>query len=402
MLSINSQKHVPLEPTVDIIDKIKVLHIIDSGGMYGAEVMLLNLIQEQTKLGLEAVICSIGEPGAGEKPLEAEARKRGIKVKEFRCSRFNIFGIFRILKYAKEENFQLLHTHGYKGDIQFGLIPERLRNIPIVATLHGWTSAGSSSKMRIYEWLDARSLKHIDAVVAVSGAMLSSLKNRKKIKLHIVNNGLPPLDFSAESGQPDKKILLDSGIIDFCNDGYVVGAIGRLSPEKGFNYLIETIHKINDSSIKLVIIGDGPERENLERLIDKFGIKGRILLPGYMPEAFKYLPLFNVFVLPSITEGLPITLLEAMQAGIPIIATSVGGVPETLDDGEAGIIVEPGDSKPLEKAIRLLYKDKEHARRLAGKAKEIAKTRYSSREMALGYYKIYKFLQLSSRKGSKN
>ena len=181
-----------------------------------------------------------------------------------------------------------------------------------------------------------------------------------------------------------------------------MGAIGRLSPEKGFNYLIEAIHKINSSSIKLVIIGDGPERENLERLINKFGMKGKILLPGYMPEAFKYLPFFNVFVLPSLTEGLPITLLEAMQAGIPIIATRAGGVPETLNDGEAGIIVEPGDSKPLEKAIRLLCKDKEHARRLAGKAKEIAKTRYSSREMALRYYEVYKSLQLSSYKRSQN
>ena len=121
-----------------------ILHIIDSGGMYGAEVMLLNLVEEQIRQGLSPVIASIGGVQSGEKPLELEAHKRGFPLKIFRMRPGpNLIGAMEILKYAKSTRCDLLHSHGYKGNILFGFLPKKIRRLPLVATLHGWTSAGN-------------------------------------------------------------------------------------------------------------------------------------------------------------------------------------------------------------------------------------------------------------------
>ena len=127
---------------------MKVLHVIDSGGLYGAEVMLLNLMSEQVAMGLEPILASIGDPGITEKPLETEAIRRGLPVKVFRMRPGpNVWGALKILRFARSELVGLLHSHGYKGNILFGLMPRMLRRIPMVATVHGWTWTGGISRM---------------------------------------------------------------------------------------------------------------------------------------------------------------------------------------------------------------------------------------------------------------
>lgn len=373
---------------------MKILHIIDSGGLYGAEIMLLNLVQEQIKIGLEPTICSIGGKGIVEKPLESEATKRGVRVEKFRMSPGpNLIGVFKILKYAKKEQFDILHSHGYKGNILFGFIPKSYRRIPLITTLHGWTSTKALTKMKLYEWLDAKSLKHIDAVVAVNRVMFMHhmFKNNGHTNLFVVNNGIPALNFTTGKMEHQKNCDLNREIIEFCQDSFIIGSIGRLSKEKGFNNLVESVYELNKIGLKakLIIIGEGYERDNLEKLIMKLGMKDNVLMPGYENEAWQYLPLFDVFALPSLTEGFPITILEAMQSGVPIVATRVGGVPEILDEGAAGVLVKPGDVKVLTQEILSLLKNPTCRTNIAKKAKEIAFTRYSDKNMALEYQKIY-------------
>lgn len=113
------------------------------------------------------------------------------------------------------------------------------------------------------------------------------------------------------------------------------------------------------------------------------------MLTGYREKAFQYLPLFDVFVLPSITEGLPITILEAMQAGIPIVASPVGGVSQVLGNGQYGTLVEPGNPGALAGAISYLRQNPDTAREMAQRAKEFALVRYSSRRMAEDYHEVY-------------
>lgn len=363
---------------------MKVLHVIDSDGLYGAEIMLLNLAAEQAAMGLEPVIASIGEPRIGEKPLETEATRRGLRVERFRMRPGpNIAGAFRVLRFAWHEGCDVLHSHGYKGNILFGFMPRAVRRVPMVATLHGWTWTGGMDRMGLYEWLDRLSLRFVDAVVMVNGAM------RQKIDLpsvHVVPNGIPLI------GEADRRAApLDPRIVEFCRGGITLGAIGRLSPEKGFDILLDAVREVAEHhpDIRLVILGEGESRGGLEAKIRELGLTERVLLPGYVPDAGCYLPLFRVFVLSSLTEGLPMVILEAMQAGVPIVATRVGGVPEVLQEGEAGVLVPAPSAGDLATGIKHIIADEAGARDMAAVARQRLEANYSAIAMAQKYQGIY-------------
>jgi len=152
---------------------IKVLHLIDSGGLYGAEMMLLNLVEEQVKSGLKPLILSAGIPEIEEKAIEAEARKRGLPVKAVRMrAGINIVKAFRIVSFAKKEGFDVLHSHGYKFDILLGILPSVLRKIPVVTTIHGYVPAEKYSKLAVYQWLDRALIRNFDNVIFVNKFML--------------------------------------------------------------------------------------------------------------------------------------------------------------------------------------------------------------------------------------
>jgi glycosyltransferase involved in cell wall biosynthesis len=380
---------------------MRVLHIIDSGGLYGAETMLLNLVAEQVKLGLDPVIASIGEKGIDEKPIEVEAKSLGFSVKEFRMVPGpNLLGAFEVLRYAQRSGFDVLHSHGYKGNIMFGFIPKGVRKVPMITTLHGWTSTNGYSKMWVYEWLDAHSLKFIDAVVLVNRGMLSNLrlKNLHGVNFHVVNNGIP-ISISSSGFSRGNLISqpynnLDKTIIKFCQGGYTIGSIGRLSSEKGFLYLIDAVKQAKKffGDLRLVIIGEGEDRKPIEEKIVECNLKKDVLLPGYKKDARRYLKLFDAYVISSLTEGLPISLLEAMEAKIPVIATRVGGIPDVLDDGEAGLLVKPFDSRELFDALVFLRKNPESAEKRVSYASKTVSKNYSSHAMAERYREVYRFV----------
>ena len=370
---------------------MKILHIIDSGGLYGAEIMLLNLVSEQIKQNLEPIIASIGEKRVVEKPLETEAIRRGFKVKKFRMIPGpNYSGAMRILSFAHKEGVDILHSHGYKGNLLFGLMPRKIRKAPILSTLHGWTSTAGFSKMWVYEWLDRKSLKHIDAVVVVSNAMKShpKLKGLKGINFHVIPNGIP---IKKHNNPFPVTSDLNSKVIDFCNTGFTFGAIGRLSPEKSYGDLIKALVLLNKKGIdaRLVIVGEGRERSYLEGLAAQYALSEKLLMPGYLEEAKRYIPFFNIFAISSLTEGLPITLLEAMQSKVPIVATNVGGIPEVLNNGEAGWLIKPCMPEEIAEAIDSLCHNEKLASEFKAKAYHRLFAYYSSKQMAKEYLNIY-------------
>lgn len=368
---------------------MKILHIIDSEGIYGAEVMLLNLAAEQKEIGHTPVIASIREKDESLTPLEMEANRRGIDAVTFRMlDGPNFIGSWRILRYAQANGFEILHCHGYKGNILFGFIPRKVRRIPLVSTIHGWTSVRKISKLRLYELIDALSLKFIDTVCVVSRAMLERpiLKNLKG-KVHVIPNGIPLL-FCPDS-------LPENGIAEYCRQGFTIVSIGRLSVEKGYTHLIKAFAEFLDEKpdAYLLIIGEGPERMELETIVRNLGLAGRVLLPGYCENAWRYLYLCKVFVLSSMTEGLPITLLEAMQTKIPVVATAVGGVPEIITNGDTGRLVSTGDPGDICRALKSIHEDYSMAAAMADRAGKLAEDRYTSASMAREYDLVYSELK---------
>jgi glycosyltransferase involved in cell wall biosynthesis len=368
---------------------MKVLHVIDSAGLYGAEMVVLSLMEEQLRGGMEPVLGSIGEKRIAEKAIEREAQHRGLSCVSFRMRNGpNLLGALRLLQFAKKVKVDLIHSHGYKADILMASIPRGRRGLPVVATLHGWTSTRPFSKLWLYEWLDRKSLMLLDAVVVVNETMLGRLTRRVRQRAKVVPNGIAPLPKGLEEREPANEIA------SFCGSGFVVGTIGRLSTEKGYGALVEAVHLLRTLGVmaKLVILGEGPERKRLEALIEELGMKREILLPGYLENARRYLPKFNVLVLSSVTEGLPIVLLEAMEAGIPVVATQVGGIPEALEHGNAGVLVSRSDREPLAEGIRFVHDNPQSAANLAKRAQTVVREKYSMERTASLYQQVYEQL----------
>ena len=371
---------------MDPEEGVKILHLIDSGGFYGAERVVLTLMAEQTRLGLIPILGSIAPKSIDEKPIEKEAKARGLSVKKIRMANGpNVIGACRILREAIKDDICVIHSHGYKGDILVGLVKWAYPKIPLVSTIHGWTSMGGGRKISVYEWLDSRMLKLADAVVLVSNEMVKNENMRKfgNMEHTVINNGIQPI-------VPNPN-LVDDEVRRFCAGGTVIGSIGRLSPEKGHVFLLRAFHRIlqEGGNAKLVLLGDGGSRSSLEAEIRTLRLESKVLLPGYKDGGCNYLPLFDLFVLPSLTEGLPVTLLEAMSCGTPIVSTRVGGIAEALENGEAGLLVEAGDIDELKEAIWTLYRNPELGKKLALKAKVIVEQRYSAETMARRYLGVY-------------
>jgi peptidoglycan/xylan/chitin deacetylase (PgdA/CDA1 family) len=172
----------------------------------------------------------------------------------------------------------------------------------------------------------------------------------------------------------------------------VVGTVARLATEKGVDRLLEALPRLlpGNADVRLVIVGDGPERAALEALARSLDVSDRVTFLGFRPRVSEVLPLFDVFVLPSRTEGIPLALLEAMAAGRACVATAVGGVPEVIQDGVTGVLVAPDDPAALSTAIGALLGDPERRQHLGGAACAHVQREWSEDAMARGYAALYR------------
>lgn len=376
---------------------MKIFHIIDSGGVYGAEIMLMNLMHEQTQMGLQPTLVSIGLPSEQEKPVEAEAIRRGLAVLPVRMrSGPNWIGALEIIRLALDANASIFHSHGYKGNILLGLLPHFLRKLPVVTTVHGWTSLGKFSRMLLYEWIDMFSLRFVDAVVMVSENMRGDrrLRNLNRTVVDVIENGVPLNTIEEHSSRR-------SDIVNYASKRFTFGAIGRLSREKGFDTLLFSFAELVASghNVQLLILGEGDQRDSLEAIIMELGLQDYVFLPGYVAEAKAYLPLLDAFILPSFTEGLPMVLLEAMVAGIPVVASRVGGVPRVLGDGNGGILFDAGDRTKLSQAMVSIIDDPISAKDRSLWSLNTVQDTYSSRVMAEKYHQVYQRVVGKTKRG---
>lgn len=306
---------------------MKVLHLIDSGGLYGAEQMLLALAGQQLKNGLKPIILSCGLPDEQEKAIEAQAKQYNIEVVQWRMSSgLNFLGAAKILRYAKKNHIDVLHSHGYKFNILFAFFPKFIRRIPFITTVHGYVFAKKYSAMWLYQWLDKIALKVADIICLVSPSMKAILPFSKiaPAKIKVIPNGIavdktPQKSFASHEASTLKLL-----------------AIGRLVHEKNFSLLIEAVALAvkKGLNISLTIMGDGPLKVAHQQQIEALNLTGVVSLAGFVRQPAQYFDSFDTLVMSSTTEGLPITLLEAMRDKLPIIATAVGGIPFLLENSD--------------------------------------------------------------------
>jgi L-malate glycosyltransferase len=255
---------------------------------------------------------------------------------------------------------QLLHTHGYRADVIAGAVAGAHR-IPLVSTVHGFT--GGAQRNRLYERIQLLVLRRANAVIAVSKPLAERLADAgiSPDRIHCVLNAFrPPVTTLARSAARER--------LGIARDTLTAGWVGRLSREKGADVMLDALAEV-DVSWHLSIIGDGPERSALQQQAANLGIADRITWHGLVENAGSLLTAFDAFVLSSRREGTPITLFEAMHAGVPIVATRVGGVPDVVSPSHA-ILVPREEPRMIARALNEVVNDPSSATRRSMLARE--------------------------------
>jgi glycosyltransferase involved in cell wall biosynthesis len=282
--------------------------------------------------------------------------------------------VFRYAELVKRTRPDVVETHQVKCHFILGLALKLgllKRNFRWIAFHHGYTRA--SAKLSAYEALDRWSLRLPDHVVTFCRPFRDELHGRgvPAGRVSVIPNVIDrPVDPA-----PDQVAALraEFGARD---DDLIVLSVGRLSPEKGHAHLVDAMHLVGqDAALSgralLVLVGEGPERRNLEDRAATLGV--RAVFAGHRGDVWPCCFSADAFALPSMTEGSPLALIEAMNAGRAIVATQVGGVPELVEDGTSAMLVPPGDPAALAEAIKSLLRSRELRQSLGGGAREAAR-----------------------------
>jgi glycosyltransferase involved in cell wall biosynthesis len=261
---------------------------------------------------------------------------------------------------CRELQPSVVHSHGYRADV-VGAAGARAVGIPIVSTVHGFTGGGL--KKRIYESLHCRALRGFDAVVSVSMPLAEqlSIAGIPRERLHIIPNAYGGGTEFAAPDEARKALGIPAGVPH-------VGWIGRLGREKGADVLVDALRGLAERDLVVSFVGDGRERRTLERLVATHGLDRVVRFHGMVPNAARLVRAFDVVVLSSRTEGTPIVLLEAMAAGVPVIASRVGGIPDVVTEREA-LLVPPEQPDLLASALAAVLRAPRSAAARAARAR---------------------------------
>jgi glycosyltransferase involved in cell wall biosynthesis len=362
---------------------MRILHLISSGGYYGAENMIVNLANGLTSLGHSNVIAVFQNLQNPNLELADEAQKRGLSITVIPCGGRFDFRVPRLLRsYIREHNIDVVHTHGYKANF-YGWLGTRRLDVTLVATCHNWTRG--TAILRAYALLDFLVLRGFQQVVAVSSEIAEELR-----KLSIPSERIRFIPNGVEIGA-DREEQFTPGT----PRELVIGSVGRMVPEKGFQYLIEAAPAVlaKFPNAKLLLIGDGPFRASLEKLAEQLEIRSRIIFTGKQRDMKRVYDSLNIFVLPSLAEGMPMVILEAMEARKAIIATSVGSIPALIIPEKTGLLVKPGDRRGLQNAVLRLLGDPQLSCSLGREAQSYVRQKYSLVRMAEQYSALYQELR---------
>lgn len=293
--------------------------------------------------------------------------------------------------FVKETRIQAICAHGYKADI-LGLLVGKRCHVPVACFLRGWT--GEDFKVRIYESIDRASLRFADKIVCLSNAQATRLAAHGGIapKIRVVPNSIDVPRVTAEVHALARKELQRR--FGLWEDGLLIASAGRLSPEKGVEDLLKIVPMLNATfpKLQILIFGEGPLRKKYGQTINQLKLNGSVLLAGFQSDLRSLLPGLDLLVNPSHAEEMPNIVLEGMAAGIPVVATRVGGVEEIAGPERAFFLVDPHNPDGLASAICELLNNPDRATTLAQVGHmRVAKT-YSVQQQIAAMHSLYEEL----------
>lgn len=360
----------------------RVLHVVDTEEYAGRESVVESLARGQMEAGYDVLVACVVEGSVGEPPFLKAARNSGIPIEVVRLRPRAYLQEWReLVELIRRIDPDVVHTHGYRPDVVAGAAAE-WTNTASVSTVHGFIQGGW--KNRLYLRLQRFALRRFDAVVAVSGGVADELERHGVggAVLHVIPN--------AWDGRDDFLPRYDARrTLSVENNEFLVGWVGRVSREKGLDVLLDALVQLERGAVSLSVVGDGPERELLEGKAGDLPASVRVRWHGTVSSAYRLFPAFDAFVLSSRTEGTPMVLLEAMAAGVPIVATAVGGVPNVVSDDEA-LLVPPEDPEALAAAVSQVRDRPEEAASRARAAGHRLESEYSLTPWVDRYRDVYR------------
>jgi glycosyltransferase involved in cell wall biosynthesis len=348
----------------------------------GVEKVVYELSKRLVKMGCEVLVITLGD--------DCSIYNVG-RIKVYRLASMNLTKIFQmqlsvpksirtVLRVAKEFSPDIIHAHNifFTTSLLAVLVKHvfhrkmvlsaHLGDISNLALLGQWKALAAETYEKI---LGRIIISSSDVVIAVSNSVrkhILSLGASPK-KVIVIPNGVDLEEFGLQS---DVHKGNESNII----------FVGRLIPNKGLEYLVKAAEILVDEKVKRIkfkIVGDGPCRQQLEELVAKHGLSTHFEFLGHVPRVSDVLREGGIFVRPSLTEGMPLTVLEAMASGLPVIATNVGGTSEIIIHNETGILIEPGNVKQLAEAIKYLIESPNEALRLGQNARAFIEHYYKEK-----------------------
>lgn len=383
---------------------VKVLRVIGRLNMGGPALHVSYLADGLRRRGYETTLVA-GTLARGEESMAFVADDLGVDVVQLRALRREVspladaFAVLRLVRIMRRERPQILHTHTAKAGA-VGRVAALFAGVarpPIVLhTFHGHVLEGYFGSVRasVFRAVERWLARPTTALVAVSPDVRDDLVRlgvAPARKFAIVRLGIELEQRTAADGETRAATRRALGIGE---DRYMVGWIGRLAPVKRVEDLLLAFKRIREQGVDacLCIVGDGPERVSIERRARKLGIARDCLFLNYQRDIGRFYAAFDVFALPSASEGTPVTAIEALAAGRPVVATRVGGVPDVVRDGIDGFLVDRGAVDQLAERLVLLARDHDLRRRLGSAGRSRVLSRYAVRRLVDDVDLLYRSL----------
>lgn len=359
-----------------------VLHLIESWGPGGAETIVLELCRKLSEKSFYPIVGLLNDGW-----LNQELLKHGIETVIIKNRYpYDPFCLLQLIKIIRMRNVDIIHSHEFMMNV-YGAIASILTNKPIITTIHGKNYYWEKWRRRLaYRFMGNFATR----VIAVSEDLKNFVAERTGIsrnKISVIYNGIDLNKYNVKNScdvlKIKKELMLNS---------VVIGSVGNIYPVKGYLYLIQAAGKVikRIPDITFLIIGKKtPYFDELKKIVDDLGINDHIKFLGFRSDIPELLALFDIYVSSSLSEGLSLSILQAMAAGKPVIATDVGGNQEIIRHGESGILIPPRNSEMLADSILILLENKTLASKLGLAARKVVEEKFSINCMIDNYIKLY-------------
>ena len=367
---------------MQIQKKINVLQLVEGFGWGGAEKKLLELVTRMDKSKFNNIICSLGLV----EHIRNEFENIGVKVVTIgRKKRIDFSLIPKVARLMKDEQIDVVMTTLFYADV-LGPLAGRLAGVKAIFSWETISAPEWLIKRRLYPYMFA--IRFCDRVIAVSEATARFLKEKRGVpadKINVIPYGVDLQKYrNGDNTAIRKKLQLRES-------DQVVGVVGRLHPQKGHKYLIEAAEKIvtETPDVKFVFAGDGDLRFELEQRIRSKKLEKNFIILGYRDDIPEVMRAFDIFALPSLYEGLPNVVLEAMACAKPVVATAVDGTVEAVVEGNTGYLVQPNDIEALRSAILRLLQDDGLAKKMGQRGRERVEENFSLEKQVRNFENLY-------------